>query len=129
MTSRRDFYRVGWICALPKEMAAARLMLDEVYPPLPPQPRDTNTYLFGRIANHGVVVASLPSGRTGTTPAASVASRMRQTFPQLEIRLLVGVGGGAPSEEHDIRLGDVVVSSPTGDHGQYASPVPLRSLS
>jgi nucleoside phosphorylase len=30
---------------------------------------------------------------------------------------MVGIGGGAPSEEHDIRLGDVVVSRPTGQFG------------
>ena len=27
---------------------------------------------------------------------------------------MVGIGGGAPSPKHDIRLGDVVVSSPAG---------------
>lgn len=26
---------------------------------------------------------------------------------------MVGIGGGAPSHEHDIRLGDIVVSSPS----------------
>jgi nucleoside phosphorylase len=31
--------------------------------------------------------------------------------------LMVGIGGGAPSEKHDIRLGDVVVSSPVGRIG------------
>jgi nucleoside phosphorylase len=30
---------------------------------------------------------------------------------------MVGVGGGIPSAEHDIRLGDIVVSLPTGQHG------------
>ncbi|KAK5061029.1 hypothetical protein LTR84_007570 [Exophiala bonariae] len=30
---------------------------------------------------------------------------------------MVGIGGGAPSEENDVRLGDVVVSCPTGKSG------------
>jgi nucleoside phosphorylase len=30
---------------------------------------------------------------------------------------MVGIGGGVPSAEHDIRLGDVVVSKPTGSTG------------
>ncbi|KAN0070407.1 hypothetical protein V8E54_011276 [Elaphomyces granulatus] len=30
---------------------------------------------------------------------------------------MVGIGGGVPTEEADIRLGDVVVSKPTGDFG------------
>jgi nucleoside phosphorylase len=34
---------------------------------------------------------------------------MKGTFRRLQLGLLVGVGGGAPSEKHDIRLGDVVV--------------------
>lgn len=31
--------------------------------------------------------------------------------------MMIGIGGGAPSEEHDIRIGDVVVSQPTGQLG------------
>jgi hypothetical protein len=30
---------------------------------------------------------------------------------------MVGIGGGVPSEENDIRLGDVVVSQPAGTSG------------
>ena len=42
---------------------------------------------------------------------------MQSSFPALHIRLMVGIAGGAPSDKHDIRLGDVVVSSPTPRHG------------
>jgi hypothetical protein len=35
---------------------------------------------------------------------------MMHSFPNIRIGLLVGVGGGAPSPKHDIRLGDIVVS-------------------
>ena len=36
-----------------------------------------------------------------------------RTFPNIRIGLMVGIGGGAPSEHHDIRLGDVVLGAPT----------------
>ncbi|KAH6657082.1 hypothetical protein BKA67DRAFT_554203 [Truncatella angustata] len=42
--------------------------------------------------------------------------------PNVRIGLMVGIGGGAPSLKHDIRLGDIVVSSPgygTGGVLQY----------
>lgn len=34
------------------------------------------------------------------------------SFPDIRIGMMVGIGGGAPSQKHDIRLGDVVVSVP-----------------
>lgn len=115
----KNAYTVGWICALPLEMTVAVGMLDELYdgPPLPKGPRDNNTYMLGRIGPHHIVIACLPAGTIGVTSAALVAAQMRWTFPSLRIGLMVGIGGGVPSEEHDIRLGDVVVSQPTGSFG------------
>src|SRR5271163_5073244 len=110
-------YTVGWICALPSEMAAARAMLDEHHNPLQQNSRDHNTYTLGRIGRHNVVLACLPSGVMGTLSAARVANQMLQTFKGLRFGLMVGIGGGVPSEENDIRLGDVVVSQPTGAFG------------
>lgn len=42
---------------------------------------------------------------------------MLRSFPSLRFGLMVGIGGGAPSSKHDIRLGDVVVSTPVGSSG------------
>jgi len=42
---------------------------------------------------------------------------MRWTFHSIRFGLMVGIGGGVPSEEIDIRLGDVVVSKPEGIYG------------
>lgn len=42
---------------------------------------------------------------------------MQSTFPRLRFCLIVGVGGGIPSEKNDIRLGDIVVSLPDGQNG------------
>jgi len=108
-------YTVGWICALPTELTAAMAMLDEEHPPLPQHSQDNNTYTLGRIVEHNVVIACLAAGQTGNNSAAMVASHMRYSFGAIRFGLMVGIGGGVPSEEHDIRLGDVVVSNP-GKH-------------
>jgi hypothetical protein len=42
---------------------------------------------------------------------------MRHSFPSIRIGLMIGIGGGAPSVGHDIRLGDVVVSAPRNGKG------------
>lgn len=78
---------------------------------------DSNTYCFGRIGEHHIVIGCLPLGRYGTSSAARVAQDMRRSFPQLRFGLMVGIGGGAPTSEQDIRLGDVVVSTPNGSLG------------
>jgi nucleoside phosphorylase len=109
---------VGWICALPTELAAAEGMLDEHHNSLQQQDsNDHNTYVLGRIGVHNVVLACLPSGVTGTTSTAIVATQMLSSFKWLRFGFMVGIGGGAPSEENGIRLGDVVVSQPTETFG------------
>lgn len=59
----------------------------------------------------------LPSGEYGTASAAGVARDMLHSFPNIRIGLMVGIGGGAPTSKHDIRLGDVVVSKPENGLG------------
>ncbi|OHW94110.1 putative kinesin [Colletotrichum incanum] len=98
-------YMVGWICAVTPEYVAARAFLDEEHE----RPR--------KIGSHKVVVAGLPDGEYGTTSAAVVARDMLYSFPNVRIGLMVGIGGGAPGEKHDIRLGDIIVSSPGGGKG------------
>ncbi|KAF9869764.1 hypothetical protein CkaCkLH20_12807 [Colletotrichum karsti] len=113
-----DDYTVGWVCALPLEMAAARAMLDELHPnPSLQDPADHNCYTLGQMRGHNVAIACLPAGVFGTTSAATVAKDMLRTFRYIRFGLMVGVGGGVPSEEDDIRLGDVIVSKPTGTSG------------
>lgn len=112
-----DIYTVGWICALPLEAAAAQALLDKNHCRLPQPDGDENVYTLGEISGQNVVIACLPSGVYGTTSAATVAAQMRFTFPSIRYNLMVGIGGGVPSLEHDIRLGDVVVSHPTSRSG------------
>jgi nucleoside phosphorylase len=91
-------------------------MLDDPHPRLKKEEGDDNDYTLGRIGVHNVVIACLPAGLTGNGPAAIIANNMRRSFP-IKFGLMVGVGGGVPSKKDDIRLGDVVVSQPTGSHG------------
>src|SRR5277367_4233998 len=110
-------YTVGWITALPIELAAATEMLDEEHDDLPQDPTDSNIYTFGRVGEHNVVIACLPAGQMGTTSAATAASQMTSKFTSIRFGLMVGIGGGVPSTESDIRLGDVVISQPFLQHG------------
>ncbi|PYH42695.1 uncharacterized protein BP01DRAFT_302748, partial [Aspergillus saccharolyticus JOP 1030-1] len=109
-------YTIAWISALPLEMAAAAAMLDERHPDLTIDPSDNNSYIFGSIHGHNIVIACLPAGVYGTVSAATIASQVLFTFRSIRFGLMVGIGGGVPSQA-DIRLGDVVVSKPTRDYG------------
>ncbi|PWY86705.1 purine and uridine phosphorylase [Aspergillus heteromorphus CBS 117.55] len=113
-----DEFQIGWICALPIEEAAAREILDERFDSLEEQDEaDPNIYTLGRIGKHYVVITCL-GGEYGMTSATTAANNMTRTFSRsLRVGLLVGVGGGIPSPAHDIRLGDVVISYPTGTCG------------
>ena len=119
---RREDYTVGWVCALPIELAAAQEMLDEEHPDLERDAADNdeNLYALGSIGGHNVAIVCLPAGRIGNNPAAAVATQMRATFKKIRFGLMVGIGGGVPSAEADVRLGDVVTSQP---HGTFAGVV------
>ncbi|KAL4933485.1 nucleoside phosphorylase domain-containing protein [Aspergillus undulatus] len=107
-------YTVGIICALDKELLAVRYVLDSTHPEVAVLPRDTNTYTFGTLSKHGVVATCLPAAEYGTNAAASVASQMYMSFPDMQFCLLVGIAGGVPGGKEDVRLGDVVIGVPTG---------------
>ncbi|KAJ5152694.1 uncharacterized protein N7482_009172 [Penicillium canariense] len=117
-----DMYTVGWISALPIERAAAIAMLDERHDKpcgFVQHQADSNSYSWGRMGEHNVVIASLPAGLYGTTSAATTASSLLSSLPNIRISLLVGIGGGIarPEQGRDIRLGDIVVSEPRGTTG------------
>ncbi|KAH8650296.1 nucleoside phosphorylase domain-containing protein [Tricladium varicosporioides] len=110
--SNPNDYTVGWICAISTEYVAAQVFLDEKHEgPEYVSSNDNNDYTLGKIGKHNTVIAVLPDGEYGTSSAARVASRMLLSFPNVRIGLMVGIGGGAPSRQHDIRLGDIVVSA------------------
>ncbi|KAK2771490.1 pfs domain-containing protein [Colletotrichum kahawae] len=118
-------YTIGWVCAITTEHVAARAFLDERHE----QPRtvaqnDHKAYTSGKIGILNVVIAARPKSEYGTIPAIGVAPDMLESFPNIRLCLMVGIGGGAPSTKHDIRLGDVVV----GDRGffQYEDHKTIR---
>lgn len=111
---RVEEYTLGWICALQEEFDCACRMLDDEYEgPETSELNDNNTYVFGSIGGHYLIIGCLPAGVYGTSPATAVAKDMARSFPNLRFALMVGIGGGAPTAARDIRLGDVVVSLPT----------------
>lgn len=110
----REDYTVGWICALPvPEWQASRLLFDKEHGDIS-LPNATYQYVYGEINGHNVVMGCLPDSQMGTTATAQVASEMHTLFPEVRFALLVGVAGGVwrDEREHDVRLGDVVVSRP-----------------
>ncbi|KAB8222543.1 hypothetical protein BDV33DRAFT_229570 [Aspergillus novoparasiticus] len=102
---RREEYRIGWISALKRHQ------------PILGHSSDYNLYVQGQIGIHNVVLTCLPEGHYGTNAAATVATRMMNTYPNIHIGFMVGIGGGLPSPQNDIRLGDVIVSRPEREHG------------
>ncbi|KAL6699695.1 Pfs, NB-ARC and ankyrin domain protein [Trichoderma pleuroticola] len=128
-------YTVGWICAVTTEYVAAQAILDEkLAGPEKVSQANQSDYTLGRIGKHNVVIATLPLGEYGTASAATVAADMSYNFPNIRIRLMVGIGGGAPSKRNDIRLGDIVVSAPSNgrngifqyDYGRMIQGQPFR---
>ncbi|SCN82667.1 uncharacterized protein FFC1_03968 [Fusarium fujikuroi] len=104
-------YTIGWICALTKELIAAKAFLDVLHDPFDNAAiNDDNNYTLGSIGKHNVVIAVLPYGQYGLVNAAAALKDMTRTFSNLRAVLMVGIGGGVPGTK-DIRLGDIVVGS------------------
>lgn len=92
-------------------MVVTRAMLDEDHGrPVEQDAKDKKNYHLGSIAQHNIVIACLPE--YGAILAATVATQMLFSFPSTRFGLIVGIGGGIPAKDSDIRFGDVVVSSP-----------------
>ncbi|KAL2815046.1 hypothetical protein BDW59DRAFT_166960 [Aspergillus cavernicola] len=107
---RLEEYRIACICPLYLEAAPLEALLNEVYSSTARS--DTNSYTLGRIGEHNNVIATMPG--TGTNKAALVAPQLLSDFKAIKYWFLVGIGGGVPSEEDDIRLGDIVVGLSKG---------------
>ncbi|KAL5051141.1 hypothetical protein BDW71DRAFT_203164 [Aspergillus fruticulosus] len=112
----REAYTIGWIAPLPIEAAAALFQLDEHHAALESSTGQTIVHHIGRIHQHHVAIAGFPAGEVGIGPAARIATAMQRDFPHLEVPLLVGIATGIPSEENDIRLGDVAVAIPVDNN-------------
>ena len=116
-------YTVAWVCSNTNESVAARAFLDEEHDsPKNLSPSDKNIYTLGRIWEHNVVIATLASRFWGKYLTTRVVLDLQKSFPNVRMCLMVGIGGGLPSQNHDIRLGDVVVgfsNNGQSSHVQY----------
>ncbi|KAF3217584.1 hypothetical protein TWF106_007892 [Orbilia oligospora] len=124
----RHEYTVGWLCAVSEvELPAAMQMLDvfHEYPYDPVPGSDENTYTFGSINGHNVVIACLPPNSPGKVSAARLVAPLSQSFTNMKVHLFVGIGAGIPrtpsttDAKKNIHLGDVVVGWPA----ETGSPV------
>lgn len=139
-----DAYKVGWISAIPIELAAARATLDEEhgFPQSRQSAQDSNSYILGRLHGLNVVIACLPKNEVGASSAALAARDLLGNFSNVRIGLMVGIGAGLPGwnsddqgvqgegeeEENgyencietDVRLGDVVIGSDKATGGVVA---------
>ncbi|KAK1236996.1 hypothetical protein MKX08_007944 [Trichoderma sp. CBMAI-0020] len=109
----REDFQVAVICALTLEYDAVSLLFDQFWDgddePFGRAQGDTNIYTTGRIGNHNVVLALLPS--IGTAAGAGSAASFRSSYSGLKTAFLVGICGGVPDTgQGEILLGDVVVS-------------------
>ncbi|PNS18672.1 hypothetical protein CAC42_5211 [Sphaceloma murrayae] len=105
-----DEYTVAIFCALSLELAAVRGMMDTEFE----NSLDglgTRSYTLGAIGGHNVVAVVL--AEVGTTDATAAALQLLNDFGSIRFGLMVGIAGGIPNEQYDIRLGDIVVSMPT----------------
>jgi hypothetical protein len=110
-----DDYTISWICAISTEYVAAPAFLDQRHgQPQYVAANDNNDFTLGSIGKHHVVIASAPDGEYGTGFPATVIGNMLCNFHNIRVGLIIGIGSGAPSKKHDVRLGDIVVSSPRG---------------
>ncbi|KAH7308637.1 hypothetical protein B0I35DRAFT_515720 [Stachybotrys elegans] len=109
-------YTVGWICSSHTEFVAAVACLDTSHEAPGIIHIDENAYHFGQIENQNIVICRALAGIHGPVSTAIAVGVMLHNFPNMRIGLNVGIGGGAPSDNHDIRLGDVAVGYPSSSN-------------
>ncbi|KAH8680260.1 hypothetical protein BGZ61DRAFT_551033 [Ilyonectria robusta] len=109
---RRQKYKIAWICPIHIAYAAAKELLDEKHAgsELPPRNCDVD-YTLGKMGAHYVVLVLWPRRPLSSQYLEFEAERLLSIFPNIEMKLIVGVAGGTPSPQRDMRLGDVVVNT------------------
>ncbi|KAJ4116099.1 hypothetical protein NW760_008982 [Fusarium oxysporum] len=113
-TPTNEEFLVAWITSNSSQTFAAKKYFDLLYgEPTRKAARDTNSYTLGKIGDHKVVLTELPEGekRPPLLAAAEAVSDMMRTFDRIRVALFIGTGSGIHNREHDVRLGDVVVST------------------
>ncbi|KAJ9301372.1 hypothetical protein DTO271G3_1507 [Paecilomyces variotii] len=109
-------YTVAWFAPLHFEASAAILMLDEHHQSPFPNEGQRLCYRFGRMGMTNVAIAFLPAGEIAIGVASYMASEIQRDLRNIKTGLLVGIGAGIPRYGYDMRLGDVVVATPTTEN-------------
>lgn len=94
-TGRHDF-EIAIMCALSLEAEAVAALFDKHWDSKPygKAAGDTNTYSFGAIGRHNVVLVHMPN--MGKVAAATAAAFLRASFERIRLALVVGICGGVP---------------------------------
>ncbi|WP_437611248.1 pentapeptide repeat-containing protein [Sorangium sp. So ce834] len=110
----RDRVTVGLVTALPKELAAAKAMLDGPVEHSVGGEGAGRDYVLGEIPakGGGAHAVALVSTGMGNNLASVRVTQMLEHFRQIRSVVMVGIAGGVPHPEkpaEHVRLGDVVV--------------------
>lgn len=112
----RDMFDIAIICALRIESDAVEAAFDRFFEGyellFDAKPAgDPNSYTFGKIAQHHVILAYMP--RMGKANAARVSAHLCGSFPNIRLGLVVGICGAVPQppENEEIFLGDIIIST------------------
>lgn len=128
MPRNRGDFQIAILCALSKESDAVIAMFDKPWKQMDygKADGDPNSYDFGRIGVHDVVVATM--GRMSPNVSSTVAQGLRSSFDRIRLGLVVGICGAVPSkaendsegaqqqikkkdDREEMLLGDVVIST------------------
>lgn len=144
-SGRKSVAQIGVLTALPEEWSAVVVALDATE--IAEVRNDPNRYAVARLRRGrgrglDVVVTFMP--RMGTNSAATVATNLLRSFPEVDDLVFCGIAGGCPvpnDRSKHVRLGDIVVSDLRGivqtDHqavkdkltkNRSAMPIPSRRL-
>lgn len=109
----RDDFEVAIICALPLEARTVAALFEKEYDAMiyGKAIGDPNTYSFGLIGPHNVVLVHMPT--MGKVAAAAAASNLHASFQRIKLAMMVGICAGAPfgpTRGKEVLLGDVVIS-------------------
>ncbi|UKZ74266.1 hypothetical protein TrVFT333_001928 [Trichoderma virens FT-333] len=100
--ANRTHFHIAIICALPREADAVTLLFDHFWDDerdlYGRADGDMNTYITGRIGDHNVVLAILPS--MGTNDAAAATASLRSSYNNLKLAVLVGYDYGRQYPGH-----------------------------
>jgi hypothetical protein len=111
--NKRD-YQIGLIVTEADVFYCLEILFDAKHDPIVTADiNDTNTYSVGEYKAKNIVICYFSLKSYPSAPAdimAKVASNFKIAFPNL-LFASVGYSTGAPTKDHDLRLGDVLVSS------------------